>query len=136
MVGGAGLAYKIYKGNRPSPIWVPMPINPGLSEEKRVEIVKKLKTHLTQGEVLLKVSEDLELPAALNVSSHEQAANEIGKRIFVDIGEADTPTGTKVPSINVGVKGKAKDRKLSGKVAVRLMEDVRKVLGSRPTATN
>jgi hypothetical protein len=136
MVGGVGFAYKAYKGNKPSPIWVPLPINPELSDDKRVEIVKKLRAHLTQAEVLMQVSKDLNLPSALNVPSHEQAANEIGKRVFVDIGEADTPTGTKVPSINVGVKGKAKDRELSGKVAVRLIEDVQKLLGTKPAATN
>jgi hypothetical protein len=135
MVGGVGFAYKAYKDNKPSPIWVPLPINPELSDDKRVEIVKKLRAHLTQAEILMQVSKDLNLPPALNVSSHEEAANEISKRVFVDIGEADTPTGAKVPSINVGVKGKAKDRELSGKVAVRLIEDVQKLLGTKPAAT-
>ena len=135
MIGGAGLAYKVYKNNKPSPIWVPLPINPELSDEKRVEIVKKLKAHLTQAEVLMQVSKDLALPSVLNVPSHEEAANEIGKRVFVDLGEADTPAGAKVPSINVGVKGKAKDRELSGKIAVRLIQDVQKLLGTKPAET-
>jgi hypothetical protein len=135
MVGGVGFAYKAYKDNRPSPIWVPLPINPELPDEKRVEIVKKLKAHLTQAEVLMQVSKDLKLPTAMNAPNHESAAHEIGKRVFVEIGEANTPTGSRVPSINVGVKGKAKDRELSGKIAVRLVEDVQKLLGTKTAAT-
>ena len=40
--------------------------------------------------------------------------------------------GIKVPSINVGVKGKRKNQELSGKIAMRLMEDVWNFLGIKP----
>lgn len=132
MFGGAGLAYKNYKGNRPHPIWVPMPINPELPVDKRAEIAKELKAHLTKPEILIQVSKDLDLPSALGVSSDEQAANEVAQRMFVDVGEADSAMGTKVPSLNIGIKGKAKDQELSGKIAMRLMQDVWKVLGIKP----
>lgn len=134
ILGGAGLAYKSYKGNRPNPIWVPMPINPELPVERRVEVAKELKTQLTKPDILIQVSKDLALPKALGVSNDEQAANEVAKRIFVDVGEADSAMGTKVPSINIGVKGKAKDHELSGKIAMRLMQDVWKILGIKPPA--
>lgn len=134
VLGGTGLAYKSYKGNRPCPIWVPMPINPELPGEKRAEVAKELKAHLTKPEILMQVSKDLSLPKALGVSSDEQAANEVARRMFVDVGEADSTLGTKVPSINVGIKGKAKDQELSGKIAMRLMQDVWKVLGIKPPA--
>jgi hypothetical protein len=132
MLGGAGLAYKSYKGNRPQPIWVPMPINPELPVEKRAGIAKELKGHLTKPEILIQVSKDLALPKAFGVSNDEQAANELAQRMFVDLGEADSPLGTRVPSINIGFKGKVKDKELSGKIALRLMQDVWKILGIKP----
>jgi hypothetical protein len=134
ILGGTAVAYKSYKGNRPSPIWVPMPINPELPVEKRAEAAKELKAHLTKPEILIQVSKDLALPKAFGVSSDEQAANEVAKRMFVDVGEADSAMGTKVPSINIGVRGKAKEQELSGKIAMRLMQDVWKVLGIKPPA--
>ncbi len=132
ILGGTAFAYKSYKENRPHPIWVPMPINSELPVEKRAEVAKELKAHLTKSDVLIQVSKDLALPKALGVSNDEQAANEIAQRIFVDLGEADSAMGTKVPSINIGVKGKAKDQELSGKIAMRLMQDVWKILGIQP----
>lgn len=74
------------------------------------------------------------IPKAFGVSSDEQAANEVAKRMFVDVGEADSVMRTKFPSINIGVKGKATEQELSGKITMRLMQDVWKVLGIKPPA--
>ena len=134
MLGGGGFAYKSYKQNRPHPIWVPLPINPELPGEKRTEIARELKTQLAKPEILIQVSKDLALPKALGLTTDEQAANEVAERLFVIVGEADSPTGTRVPSINIGVKGKAKDQEISGKIAMRLMQDVWKILGIKPPA--
>jgi hypothetical protein len=131
LVGG-GFAYKSYKQNRPHPVWVPLPINPELPGEKRTEIARELKTKLAKPEILIQVSKDLALPKALGLATDEQAANEVAERLFVNVGEADTPAGTKVPSINIGVRGKARDQEVSGKIAMRLMQDVWKILGIKP----
>jgi hypothetical protein len=132
MLGGGGFAYKSYKQNRPHPVWVPLPINPELPGEKRTEIARELKTQLAKPEILIQVSKDLALPQALGLASDEQAAKEIAERLFVNVGEADSPTGTKVPSINIGVRGKAREQEVSGKIAMRLMQDVWKILGIKP----
>jgi hypothetical protein len=132
MLGGGGFAYKNYKQNRPHPVWVPVPINPELSGEKRTEIARQLKTQLAKPEILIQVSKDLTLPKALGLANDEQAANDIAQRLFVNVGEADSLTGTKIPSINIGVSGKAKDQELSGKIAMRLMQDVWRILGIKP----
>ncbi len=88
---------------------MPLPINPELPAEKRKEIATELKKSLMKPEVLLQVSKDLGLPKVLGLPTDEAAANEVAQRMFVEVGEADSPTGGKVPSINIGIKGKRKD---------------------------
>ena len=133
--GGGVYAYTSYKQGRPHPVWVPLPINPELPDEKRAEILSDLKTKLSSDDILLQVSKDLGLPAKMELSSDAEAAAEIRKRLFVDLGEADSPAG-RVPSINVGVKGKARDKDISGEIAMRLMQDVWKILGIQPKKKN
>lgn len=132
VLGGGGFAYRTYKQNRPEPIWVPLPLNPELPAEKRTEVAAELKKSLMKPAVLIQVSKDLGLPKILGVTTDEAAANEVAQRMFVDVGEADAATGGKVPSINIGIKGTRKDREISGKIALRLMQDVWKILGIKP----
>ncbi|RYD23670.1 MAG: hypothetical protein EOP88_03335 [Verrucomicrobiaceae bacterium] len=131
LFGGAIYAYSNYKQGRPHPVWVPLPINPEVPEEKRLEIATNLKTKLSSDEVLIQVSKDLGLPAKMELSSDAEAADKIRNRLFVDVGEMESPRG-RVPSINIGVKGKAREHKLSGEISMRLMEDVWKILGIKP----
>jgi hypothetical protein len=132
-LGGAGyFALRIYKQNLPHPMWVPLQLNPELPYDKRVEAAAKIKEELLKPEVLLQVSKDLGLPSKLDFKSHDEVAAELARLVFVDVGEADTPTGIKVPAINVGVKGKQKHHDTSGKIAMRLMEDVWKFIGIKP----
>jgi hypothetical protein len=136
MIGGGGYAYRNYKMNRPHPVWVPLPINPSLPLEKRNEIAKDLKEKLSKFEILLQVSHELGLAKKWNLASDEEAAMEMGTRLFVKVGEADGPMG-KVPSINIGLTGKSKDREITEKVTLRLMEDVMKIAGIKsPTPQN
>lgn len=132
VLGGGGFAYKTYKQNRPHPVWVPVPINPELPGDKRTEIARDLKDQLMKPEILIQVSRDLELPKAWLLPTDEVAADEVAKRLFVNVGEIDTPAGIKVPTINIGVTGMTKDRAVSEKIAMRLMDDVRKIIGIKP----
>jgi hypothetical protein len=136
LIVGGGFAYKNYKQNRAHPVWVPLRINPELPLEKQNEIAKALKSGLSNPEVLLKVSMDLNVPKALGLKSDEQAADVIASRLFVNVGKASSPNGIEVPAINVGVKGIEKDQEISGKIAVRLIQDVWKILGIDPPAQN
>jgi hypothetical protein len=128
MFCGGIFAYKTYKGNRPAPMWVPLRINPQTPTEQADKLVTDLKAKLCTTAILKQVSQDLNLKKEWKLSSDEQAAQELGRRIFVRIGTQDTPMG-RVPSLNVGVDGKAKERKLSGEIAMRLMVDVGRILG-------
>ncbi|MES2439121.1 MAG: hypothetical protein V4584_08635 [Verrucomicrobiota bacterium] len=132
-IGGGGFAYWTYKQNRPAPIWVPLPINSEVSDEKRAEIAKELKEKLQKPEILIPLSKELDLAKRWNLASPEEAAAEIRKRLFVDLGTADSPMG-RVPSINIGVRGPRKETDISGKIALRLMQDVWKMLGIKPPA--
>jgi hypothetical protein len=40
----------------------------------------------------------------------------------------------KVPAIHIGVNGKNKEREVSGQIAMRLIQDVWKILGIEPPA--
>lgn len=129
--GGGLYGYRTYKQNRPHPVWVPLPTNPKLPREQRDELIAKLKTELSEQELLMQVSKDLGLPAKMELPDDAACAAEISQRLFVKAGEADTPMGS-VPAIHVGVTGKNKDSALSGEIAMRLMDDVWKVLGIDP----
>jgi hypothetical protein len=131
MGAGGFFALKTYKQNRPAPVWVPLPINPELPVAKRDEIIANLKTKLSQTDRLARVSKDVGLAGKWNLSSDEDGAAEIASRLFVREGEADSPNG-KVPAIHIGVKGKRKEREVSGEIAMRLMDDVWEILGIDP----
>jgi hypothetical protein len=130
-LGGSYYAYRVYQENQPHPMWVPLPINPELEITKRDEVIKKLLHELTQPEILEKVSKDMDLTTQWGLPSDSQCAKELASRIFVKPGEADSPMG-KMPAIHVGVKGKEKDSVETGKIAMRLMTDVWRILGIKP----
>lgn len=132
-LGGTYFAYKTFQANRPHPVWVPLPINPELEIAKRDEIIRNLHEKLIAKEVLEKVSKDLGLVRKMNLPSDADCAKELGKRIYVKAGEADTAMG-KVPAIHIGLTGKAKESAMSGEIAMRLMDDVWKILGIKPPA--
>lgn len=114
--------------NRPDKVWVPLPLNPEVPEDARRTFAKQLDTELRKPEVLLGVATDVHLAEKLGLPSTEAAADELGKRLFVELGTADTTMG-KAPSLNVGVNGKSKEHALLGQIAERLMKDVKRFLG-------
>lgn len=131
LLSGGYFAHRFYEQNRPQPVWVPLAINPAMPVEKRDEMAKDLKGKLQDRVTLILVSKDLRLAQKWHMASDEAAASEIARRLFVKVGEADGPHG-KVPSINIGVTGKSKDKDLSTALATRLMDDVWKALGVSP----
>ncbi|MCX6874707.1 MAG: hypothetical protein NTW21_13005 [Verrucomicrobia bacterium] len=128
MAGGSWFAYRTYQQNRSTRIWLPLPINLDLSAERRQEMVKMLKTKLSEPALLVQVSKDVGLAKRLKLATDEAAGNDLGKRLFVELGEAETPKG-KLPSINVGMTCKVKEYKTMDEVMSRLRQDVFKILG-------
>jgi hypothetical protein len=131
MAVGGYFALRSYRLNLPSPVWVPLPHDPALSMAELDKVISTIKTRLADPALLAKASDDLDLAETWNLPSDEACAAEISKRIFVRTGEADTAMG-KVPAILVGLNGKRKERQVTGKIAVRLMDDVAEILGIEP----
>ena len=131
MGGGLVLAYRLYSQSRPSPVWVPLRINPDVSDKQRDESVRQLKDKLSESARLAAICKDLGLASKWHLGSDEAAARELGQRLFVKVGEMDGPIG-KVPSINIGVHGKRKEKQLSEAIVMRMMDDVGNILGIKP----
>ena len=130
---GSGFGFWTIRQNRPYPVWVPLPLNPEFSVQQRVEISKELRKKLAEPEILIQISKDLKLPERLGVASDEAAANEIAKRLFVDIGEVGTPKGP-IPALNIGFTGIKKDKRLSEDMSLQLMKEVMKIVGVKQPA--
>lgn len=133
LCGGALFAFRSYKQNRPHPVWVPLPVNAALPVAKRDEVIAELKKKIGDSGNLISVCKDVSLAKKWGLDSDEEAAAELGRRLFVRPGDADTPMG-KVPAIHIGVNGKNKEREVSGQIAMRLIQDVWKILGIEPPA--
>ncbi len=131
MLGCGVFAYRVYKQNRPQPIWVPLPLNSQLPGSKRDEIVKELKAKLDTPEIMLKVSKDLKLAQIWKLPSDSAAGEELSRRLFVTLGESQTHIGP-TPTIDIGVTGAVKEKALSEKIAMRLMDDVWRIIGIDP----
>lgn len=127
---GAGAAYGLweYRQSRPVPMWVPLPINSELSTEKRKEIITRLQKELTEPGRLKEISTEMGLAKEWQLASADAAAGELHKRIFVKLGDMDTPMG-RVDAIHVGVRGTRRDKDLCGRISMRLKDDVWEVLG-------
>jgi len=128
-IGGGALLWN-HRRNRPDKVWVPLPLNPEAQEDSRKAVAKQLDTELRKPSVLLAVAEDTQLAAKLALPTTEAAAEELGKRLFVEIGTVDTAMG-KTASLNIGVNGKSKEHAMLGQIAERLMKDVKRILGVR-----
>lgn len=132
LFSGAGVfGYWTYRQNQPAPMWVEMPINPERTDEEREQTAKELLIRLREKQLLTKVCKDLGLAGKWEKISDAAAADELSNRLFVKIGDTAAPMG-RVPAVHIGVIGKKKERVLSGQIAMRLMDDVWKILGIKP----
>ena len=130
VLGGGAFAFKTYKGNRPHPVWVPLELKPHLSIDQQTELAKEMKEKLLEPARLTQVSKDLNLTHALKLPTDAACAEQLAGRIFVRIGERVKTIG-KVPTLDVGVTGKRRERELSEKIALRLTQEV---IDEKPTA--
>lgn len=124
---GGWFAIKAYKQNRPFPVWVELAINPQLPTKQRDETIKMLMNKLRNPAILEQVSRDVGVKRKWQLATEDAAVDEIAKRLFVRAGETKGKIG-KVPALHIGLKGKRKESKVTGEVAVRLMPEVVKIL--------
>src|SRR5690606_16719837 len=83
-VGGGAFAYRHYKQNKPTRVYVPMPLNPDFPAEKREEVAAELKKRLSEPELLIQAVKDTGLAGKLKLASDEAAGDFVGKRLFVE----------------------------------------------------
>jgi hypothetical protein len=129
MVAAAG-GYWWMKQNRPDQQWVPMPLNPSSSVEERAQLQEELLAYLKTEDALRRVVKDLSLQQRWNVPSEKDAIDQLKSSMFVRTGEFRNPmTQETLPTVDIGVNGKRKERVLMGEIAMRLGKETRKHLG-------
>jgi hypothetical protein len=125
---GGGLWWM--RQNRADQQWVPIPINPTTSAASRELMMGEIKGVLSHDHVLRRVVKDLSLQEKLGLGSEQEALDHLKGACFVREGEFTHPqTQEKIPTIDIGMNGKSKDRVVLGEVAVKLCNEARTLLG-------
>lgn len=123
--------YYHLKMQRPAPVWVPLPFQPNISEERQQQLVDKLKADLMNKEVLEKVAHDTDAAKYLDVPSDAKAAEVLLSRMFIKIGGCVGPDG-ETQGVHIGLNGVRKDAAFTQKVVERIGKDVWGALGIEP----
>ena len=131
MFFGARYAKRQYHLSQPNKIWVPIALRADLSMENQKELAVQIEEKLRTDEILRAVVADVGLREKFKQPSEEAAVKELNRRLFVDVGSADTPNGS-VPSINIGVAGTGHESDILGEASMRIIRDVWKIIGIDP----
>lgn len=132
-MGGAYFAYRTYQQSRPGPIWVPLVVKSDLPKEERDRICKDLRDRLSDEELLARVSRDLGLVQTWGLASEREAVAMLREKLFVRTGTAQTKMGD-VSAIHVGLNGTQKEKGMTEKIVMRLMEDVKTMSAPPPSS--
>lgn len=128
---GAKYAKKEYRLRQPDRIWVPITLRQDLSMEDQKKLAEQIEEKLRANEILKAIVMDVGLQAKFKQSSEDAAMEELDRRLFVDVGSADTPNGS-VPSINIGVSGTGREKKILEETSMRIIRDVWRMIGIDP----
>lgn len=131
MLFGAKYARSEYYLRKPAKIWVPLALRPDLSMADQKKLAEQIDGKLREGDLLRQVVIDVGLQEKFKQPDLDAAVNELKRRLFVDVGSADTPQGL-VPSINIGVSGIGHERKVLGEASTRIIRDVWRMIGIDP----
>lgn len=131
MFFGARYAKREYHLRQPSKIWVPVVLRADISMEEQKKLAKEIDENLRTDEILRAVVLDAGLQEKFKQPSEDAAVKELDRRLFVDVGSAETPTGP-VPSINVGVAGIGHEKEILGEASLRIIRDVWTMIGIDP----
>lgn len=131
MLFGAKYARSEYYLRKPAKIWVPLALRPDLSMADQKKLAEQIDGKLREGDLLRQVVIDVGLQEKFKQPDLDAAVNELKRRLFVDVGSADTPQGL-VPSINIGVSGIGHESKVLGEASTRIIRDVWRMIGIDP----
>jgi len=127
----ARYAKREYHLRQPSKIWVPIALRADISMEDQKNLAKQIEDKLRTEEILRAVVADIGLQEKFKQPGEDAAVKELSRRLFVEVGSADTPNGS-VPSINIGVAGIGHESELLGEVSMRIIRDVWLMIGIDP----
>lgn len=131
----AKFAWSEYHLGKPARIWVPLALRPDISMADQKKLAEQIGERLRSDEILRKVVVDVGLQEKFKQPDEDAAVKELDRRLFVEVGSADTPNGS-VPSINVGVSGNGHEKKVLGEASTRIIRDVWRMLGIDPETGN
>jgi hypothetical protein len=131
MFFGAKYARSEYYLRKPAKIWVPLALRPDFSMEDQKNLAEQIDGKLRDGDLLRQVVIDVGLQEKFKQPSQDAAVKDLDRRLFVEVGTADTPAGP-VPSINIGVGGTGHESKVLGEASTRIIRDVWRMIGIDP----
>lgn len=131
MFFGARYAKREYHLRQPSRIWVPLALRADFSMEDQKKLAEEINASLRTDEILRAVVMDLNLQEKFKQPSEDAAVKELDRRLFVEVGSADTPNGS-VPSINIGVSGIGLEADILGEASMRIIREVWRMYGIDP----
>ncbi len=131
MFFGARYAKREYHLRQPDKRWVPVPLRADFSMADQKKLAAQLEEKLRSEEILRAVVVDVGLQAKFKQLSEDAAVKELNRRLFVDVGTADTPNGA-VPSINIGLSGTGHEADILDEASMRIIKDAWRMLGIDP----
>lgn len=131
MFFGARFAWREYHLGKPDKVWVPVALRADLSMEDQKKLADAISEKLRTDVILRNVVVDIGLQEKFKQPSEDAAVKELGRRLFVEVGSAETPTGL-APSINIGVNGIGREHALLEEAATRIIKDVWVMIGIDP----
>jgi hypothetical protein len=131
MLFGAKYARKEYFLRQPDKVWVPLALRADISMAEQKKLAEQIEGKLRSDEMLRQVVIDVGLQEKFKQPSQDAAVKNLERRLFVEVGSADTPAGT-VPSINIGVKGTGHEHEILGEASTRIIRDVWRMIGFDP----
>lgn len=126
-IAAGGYAFWNARQNKPTRVWVPIPINTALSNEQREDAAASLKLQLQDLGLLEKVAKDSGVTPELDLASDADTAKLLSEKLFVEVNEVERPEGP-VAVINIGFDCTARQFEAMGKATTRLMDDVNALL--------
>ena len=126
VVGGGAFAYRTYRQNRPiHAVLLQLQISPDAAPSEQATTLKAVMQKLREPALLTRASKEAGLTKKLQFATDEAAANDLGKRLFAELGEADTPKG-RMPVINIGFNCKVKEFNTMTEVSQHLNQTLKK----------
>jgi hypothetical protein len=132
MFFGARYAKREYHLGQPARMWVPLPLQGGVSMEGQNKLIKEIGEKLRTDAVLREVVIDAGLQEKFGQPTEDAAVRDLDRRMFVEAGTVKSPSGIEVPSINIGVSGTGHDQAILAEASTSLIKHVWIMLGFDP----